>query len=133
MLATSQTVAGWIEYLDGSDYNKALEHLEASIPKLKNINRISWLSLAIALKAATESRIDKSASGKPIKELEKALSLCRRKGRKNHLVEIYLIKGDFARFAADESTAVETYKKGLNVANRYSMIYYKSILNSRLK
>ncbi len=132
MLATTLTVAGWIEMSEGKDYKKAIGYLDEAVAKLKDLNRKSWLSFALALRGASGGYSGEMSYEEALGKIDEALKIAVKDARMNHLAEIYRIRGDFASAKGQNSAAKTSYQKGLNLARKYKMGHHMKVFRDKL-
>jgi tetratricopeptide (TPR) repeat protein len=125
-------IAGWIELYAGQDYVKAKEYFSNAGKNLESIQSMSWLSLSRAGLAASTVYLGEENLENGLKKIDQAVYLCTKKGRINHLIEEYRIKGDLAVHFKRYDIAGAAYRAALTTAGKYKMTGMFNEFKSRL-
>jgi len=131
-LAVSRCITAWIELSDGN-YEKANIIIIDALPSIKQSGYMSWFYMGDVLETASEGYLKEISPDEAFRRIDRIIKLCKKKGRPNHLVEMYRIKGELANHLGRNNTARLAFLRGVKTARKYAMKHYIDTFKRNLK
>ncbi len=132
IIGTSHAIAGILK-MNKKRYPEAETEFRSALVSFEKLKDYSWSSFARAGIAASQGYVGKITPAESIKRMKDAVRFCRQRGRVTHLVDEYLILGDFAREKGARAEALSAYRSGKRVAAKHKMNLYLTRYNERMK